>query len=281
MPSRRSAAILAVAVSILAGTVLAAAPPALAACVDVAGPGVDWSNCNLTGADLTGANLTGANLTNANLTNANLEDATVTGANLSGATMTGVNLTRTASGGVTAAGTAWSVPYRVLNGYILGPSVNLADAQLANADLANAQLNSADLTRANLRGANLNGADLTNAGLNDTSLTGADLTGANINNTQFIGAVVTCSDTGILGTGMSGSTGMLADNWTFVGGVLRVPLVPCPVTAPSTTPSLWVQAYARADAAETCLAGWTPSWEQWVNQGSGGFTCGRSIRAYG
>lgn len=46
-----------------------------------AAPGVDWSNCDLTGANLSGADLTGASVLFANLTSANLSGANLTGAN--------------------------------------------------------------------------------------------------------------------------------------------------------------------------------------------------------
>ena len=56
--------------------------------------------------------------------------------------------------------------------------------------------------------------------------------------------------------------------------------------------SVWYQSYQRASQAEACAAqvgetpwqaswgadsSWYPSWEQWANKGTGGWTCGRSI----
>jgi hypothetical protein len=43
----------------------------------------------------------------------------------------------------------------------------------------------------------------------------------------------------------------------------------------------WIQGYARASADEVCIEGWSPSWDQWPNGGTGGYTCGRAIRAFG
>ncbi len=43
-----------------------------------------------------------------------------------------------------------------------------------------------------------------------------------------------------------------------------------------STPPPWQQAYARA-AIDTCAPGWNPSWEQWPNRGTGGFTCTRTL----
>jgi hypothetical protein len=56
--------------------------------------------------------------------------------------------------------------------------------------------------------------------------------------------------------------------------------------------SVWVQSYERTSQTQACVgqqgettwqaawgtdAGWTPSWEQWANNGKGGWTCTRSI----
>jgi hypothetical protein len=56
--------------------------------------------------------------------------------------------------------------------------------------------------------------------------------------------------------------------------------------------SIWYQSYQRGSATEACVAqagetpwqdswgtnpGWSPSWEQWANNGQGGWVCSRSI----
>jgi len=92
----------------LGGVSLAAAPTASAAtCPSLSGAsapytvspaasaGVDWSNCNLSGANLFLANLNSADLTGANLTGADLFAADLTGADLTGANLTGADLGRT------------------------------------------------------------------------------------------------------------------------------------------------------------------------------------------
>ena len=43
----------------------------------------------------------------------------------------------------------------------------------------------------------------------------------------------------------------------------------------------WVQGYGRGSAADACLDGWSPSWEQWPNGGRGGYVCTRSIPSLG
>lgn len=50
----------------------------------------------------------------------------------------------------------------------------------------------------------------------------------------------------------------------------------------SATPiPAWVQAYARASANDTCIEGWSPSWAQWPNGGTGGWVCTRNIPSLG
>jgi len=68
---------------------------ALAACLDPAGPNVDWVGCDKQGADLSVLNLTGANLSGANLTGVDLSGSILVGTNLEGATLEGVILTGT------------------------------------------------------------------------------------------------------------------------------------------------------------------------------------------
>ena len=123
----------------------------------------------LVGADLSGADLGGANLSDANLSGADLSNAKLIGANLSGVTLTGVS-----SGGIIGPP---SLPagYQLVNGYIVGPNV----------DLSGADLSGAILFGANLSGADLGGADLTGAILIGANLSGADLTGAILNEVQL------------------------------------------------------------------------------------------------
>jgi VCBS repeat-containing protein len=159
---------------------------------NIVGPGVDS-----TAADLSGANLTGVDLTAAKLA----------GADLTAATLTAVfgKLSSTPSESKLPTG------YFIRNAYIVGPDVNLTDADLTAANLADVDLSAAtltgvfgklaaapsasalptvyfirndyivgpdvNLTGANLTGADLTGADLTSANLTDTDLTDAILTG--------------------------------------------------------------------------------------------------------
>ena len=44
---------------------------------------------------------------------------------------------------------------------------------------------------------------------------------------------------------------------------------------------MWQQSYGRASASDTCLTGYTPSWDTWPNGGKGGFVCNRFVPEYG
>ncbi len=104
-------------------------------CDAPAAPGVDWFEC-----DKSGANLSGADLSNAFMGWALLPGANLSGANLSNAGLIEADLT---------------------------------NADLSNADLTRADLTGANLSGANLRGANLLGADPQRAQLLGTDFSGA------------------------------------------------------------------------------------------------------------
>ena len=184
---------------------------------------VDLRSANLTGANLTGAELYSADFTHADLTGANLSDAELHGADLRAANLTdvdfsGANLSFAYLGesqlnGVVSGGTIPSGeegptlpnPWRLTNGYLIGPAANLSGADLSGVQpsfwdhqgLQGANLNGADLSGADLsifnptgtpRAVELRGADLSGADLSDTDLTGADLTGANLSGADLSGA---------------------------------------------------------------------------------------------
>ena len=108
-------------------------------------------NANLTQHDLMGANLTGANLTYANLTGVDLSNCILTDTNLTGATFT-----NTITGPITATlGPTLSQSYFVVTNsigqkFIVGPSVNLTNANLTYTDLTGVDLSNCILTSANL-----------------------------------------------------------------------------------------------------------------------------------
>jgi uncharacterized protein YjbI with pentapeptide repeats len=141
----------------------------------------------LSSADLTVANLTNANLANANLANANLYRAILTNAS---------------SGGIAGTPSVLPVSWQLINGYLIGPKANLANAVLDDADLQGAILTEANLTnatlnRTNLYDASLAGANLT--GVSNASLAYSILTGANLTNAQFASPPVYVTSGGITG----------------------------------------------------------------------------------
>ncbi len=187
------------------------------------GPGGGMGGANLTGANLTGANLTGANVTNANFTNAIL-----TGTNLSGVNFNnGVNLQGITSGKITTANGPASLPfvdggdtmgnYVFLNGYIVGATANLTNANLYALDLTKVSLFETILTGVssgdiywpsvstqpdlpngymlkygyilgsdvNLSGADLSGLDLSNLNLSHVNFENAIMAGTNLSNTNL------------------------------------------------------------------------------------------------
>ncbi|MDP1877069.1 MAG: hypothetical protein Q8M17_05885 [Actinomycetota bacterium] len=52
-------------------------------------------------------------------------------------------------------------------------------------------------------------------------------------------------------------------------------------SASQSTPAMWDLAYQRSGPNAPCLPNFVPSWAQWPNGGTGGFTCKRTIPATG
>jgi uncharacterized protein YjbI with pentapeptide repeats len=183
--------------------------------------GADLANASLDSANLHYANVSGANLTGANLTGANLGYANLSGATLSGAEMyfamtgftdlssadltnadlssawilddtsldqadlTGAKLNSIHSRNITGTPTAIPPSWRLIDGYLVGPTSDLFNAHLPGADLsgmnlARATLAGGDFSDTDLAGADLKGADLSGTRLPGANLSGTNLTGANL-----------------------------------------------------------------------------------------------------
>ena len=246
------------------------------------GPDADLSGCDLSGITLSGVTLNHVNLTNANLTNANLQsdaltDVNLTSANLtsadlnyavldnvdlSQANMNGTFLVRASSQAVTGTPAVFPTGFGVAQGYLVGPSVDLTNANLAGANLTNADLLDSVLTGASLNGTSLSGADLAgatsggivgrptslpnpwllakgyligpSASLVHANLTGANLTGADLTQANLTDAILTNANltsatfefaalTGVISGGVNGTQIGLYDSWSVVSGYLIGP----------------------------------------------------------
>lgn len=129
--------------------------------------------------------------TQANLTNAVLTDVNLNGINLSRATLNGLKSRNVIGAPILPS------RYRVVKGYVVGPNVNLAGADLTNQSLMNVQLIGADLRNSKLINANFAGTNITNA--------------------MFRGADMTRIRSGrMVGTPASLPTGYIIRNGTFV-----------------------------------------------------------------
>ena len=180
--------------------------------------GADLAGANLTGLDLTGADLTGTDLTGTVLTNATLRNVRLTGATIGGAVL-GTDddnkLIGISSGGLVGLPAQLSATgrFRVVEGYLIGPSANLSGASFSpSADLG-ISLSAANFTSADLTGLNLTGAFMNNANLTNAVLTGTNLTGVNLSAATL---------TGVRSGGITGRPALPA-GWSLVDGYLVGP----------------------------------------------------------
>ena len=132
-----------------------------------------------------------ANLRDVYLVGADLAGAGLAGADLAGAVLAGVK-----SGGITGFPSGVPGQFKLEMGYLVGPHVDLAEAQLSGAnlrevDLAGVTLVSANLTSAVLIGASLDGATLENAQLMGADMSGASLANADLVDANLSGAIFT------------------------------------------------------------------------------------------
>ncbi|MBT7981841.1 MAG: hypothetical protein HN584_04685 [Akkermansiaceae bacterium] len=161
-------------------------------------PNADLRDARLSEFDLRNVNLQGANLSRADLSRADIN-----GANLEGANLEDAELGEIRSGKLRGTPSALPDGYKIINGYLVGWSVSLYDADLEGADLRGMNLSNVSFRSANLEGVNLTGANLSRVIWIDvkgtpstlpegysiikgylvgpnTNLEGADLSGANL-----------------------------------------------------------------------------------------------------
>jgi len=163
----------------------------------IIGPGADLSGVDATRVVFTGANVSGADFTNAIFTNV-------------------------ASGQLTTTPVAPILPsaqYSIVNGYFIGPYVDLSGSNLVSQSLANTNLTGANLTNSDLTGVTSGGISSTatiagvtatvaptlatgygltggyiigpNMNFNGADLSGFDFTNVNLSGTTFAGANIT------------------------------------------------------------------------------------------
>ncbi len=201
--------------------------------------GADLAGADLTGADAAGANLEGAVLTGADLTDADLAnvdaiEATFSGTDLAGTDLAGANLGDVASGGITgtpaALPTASPANWQIVDGYLVGPFADLADAEMAGAVLPDSNLHGANLT-----GADLTGSNLTDSYVTYTNLTGTDLTDATLS--------------GVTSLDIEGTPAALPPGWVLVNGVLMLTSIPLSGHAtPGITPGIAARRAVGSDS---------------------------------
>ena len=145
--------------------------------------GKDLGNIDLSWVNFTGANLTGANLNGSNAHGANFKNATITNATFGNAELAEVR-----SGGVTGSFATARQYYQVINGFIVGPSVNLWNEDLSGLNLTNVNLWDAQLSGTNFSNANLTNANLSFGLTQATNFTNATMSRANLRGTIMTGA---------------------------------------------------------------------------------------------
>ena len=188
----------------------------------------DLSNCtlveasmkktNLTKSNLQEADLSKADLSNANLSfaifestklaNANLTSAQLKGANLNSSDLGTANLDYVTSGGITGKPKLLPRNWKLVSGYLIGPTAKLAGSKLSKLNLSGVNLSKADL-----RGADLSGANLSGSNLLGVSLSGAKITGTTLLNSKL--------DASSNGTRVIGTPKSLPKGWKIVSGVLK------------------------------------------------------------
>jgi uncharacterized protein YjbI with pentapeptide repeats len=190
--------------------------------------GQELRHVNITGAKVNGTNFTGADLTGVNSgelvgtpildenwrfidnflvgPGANLSGADLSNANLDGLDLRTSDLTRVKSGKITG-NFYMDTQWRLVDGYILGPSVNLENATLADISISNLDLTNAIFTNASISGITGSGYKLSsnyeirygmvvgpsinfrNLNLAGMQLQNLDLSGANFSNSNLSSTV--------------------------------------------------------------------------------------------
>jgi uncharacterized protein YjbI with pentapeptide repeats len=187
-----------------------------------------------------------------NFAGATFNGASFVGANLAGASLKNTHFLRVSSGKIIGRPSTLPTGWRLVQGYLVGPTANLTGARLSNANLGGANLTGASLRDATLAGvqsgrivgvpsalplkwrlihgylagpgANLSGTDLSNLDLAGVDLTSANLTdgtlsGANVTGTVFTGARLSNLTSGLV----TGQPASLPAGWMVTRGFFAGP----------------------------------------------------------
>ena len=123
------------------------------------------------------ADIRNSTFANTDLTNANLNGATISNVSLEGVDLRNVNLTSLTSKSVSG-NPIFSEGYKIVEGYIFGPNVNLTFDGNDDGIIEGIRLGSVDLSNLNLSGANLTRFETSGVNLANTN-EGANLSGSN------------------------------------------------------------------------------------------------------
>lgn len=156
--------------------------------------GIDLSGRNFTNCDFSGTNLSYSDLTNANLTNANiyrtnlsysiLSNVILTGATFFNPNLTGIYLSSQTSDFILPNG------FKFVNGYFIGPGLNLDGIDLSGANLSNVNFRGSTLRKTILTNTTVLGTDFTNAVLENTITGGMKRTPILPNNYKLINGYI-------------------------------------------------------------------------------------------
>ena len=193
------------------------------------GPTANLSNKILLNTDLTGIDLYEANFTNASLTHTKISKTI----------LTKTNLTNVASSDLTGIPYNLPINWKLINGYLVGPTANLRGANLMGAKLTGLTLTNANLSGATLTfviSGNVTGPII--FGSNDwklingyligpkTNLTNENLTNFDLSQTNLNGAILShCILNGVKSGLIVGTPINLPTNYNYINGFLIGPFV--------------------------------------------------------
>jgi len=160
---------------------------------------VNLGGLDLRGADLSSAHFydvdfTGTDFRNANLSNAIFSDVTLTGVCLQESRLSQTEFLCVKSGGIDGVPRDLPKDYQVINGYLIGPYMDLRGAKLMGVDMAETCLTGTNLSQANLEGAYLRSAILYDSDLSQACLRGANLVYADLSECSLTEADLSRAD---------------------------------------------------------------------------------------